>query len=83
VRSRDKHTFATQKRRLGLIVRTMGLIDARAKIGRANLAQNFPRLALAPRDEPRPRDRKAPGREAFQAEISRDQRPIAQSRPLA
>jgi IS5 family transposase len=45
VRSRVEHVFAAQKCRLGLIVRTIGLVRARAKIGLANLAYNFTRLA--------------------------------------
>lgn len=45
VRSRVEHVFATQKCRLGLVVRTVGLVRARIKIGLANLAYNFTRLA--------------------------------------
>ena len=45
VRSRVEHVFAAQKCRLGLIVRTVGMVRARAKIGMANLAYNFIRLA--------------------------------------
>jgi transposase, IS5 family len=45
VRSRVEHVFAAQKCRLGLIVRTVGMIRARVKIGLANLAYNFTRLA--------------------------------------
>src|SRR5271169_3951648 len=45
VRSRVEHVFAAQKCRLGLIVRTIGLVRARAKIGLANLAYNFTHLA--------------------------------------
>jgi IS5 family transposase len=45
VRSRVEHVFAAQKCRLGLIVRTVGIIRARAKIGMANLVYNFTRLA--------------------------------------
>ncbi len=44
VRSRVEHVFAVQKCRLGLIVRTIGMARARAKIGLANLAYNFTRL---------------------------------------
>ena len=35
---------AAQKCRLGLVVRTIGLVRAQAKIGLANLAYNFARL---------------------------------------
>jgi transposase, IS5 family len=45
VRSRVEHVFAAQKCRLGLIVRTLGMTRARVKIGLANLAYNFTRLA--------------------------------------
>ena len=45
VRSRVEHVFAAQKCRLGLVVRTVGMVRARVKIGRANLAYNFTRLA--------------------------------------
>jgi transposase, IS5 family len=45
VRSRVEHVFAAQKCRLGLVVRTIGMVRARVKIGLANLAYNFTRLA--------------------------------------
>ena len=45
VRSRIEHVFAAQKCRLGLLVRTVGMVRARVKIGLANLAYNFTRLA--------------------------------------
>ena len=45
VRSRVEHVFAAQKCRLGLVVRTVGIARARVKIGLANLAYNFARLA--------------------------------------
>jgi transposase, IS5 family len=45
VRSRVEHVFAAQKCRLGLVVRTIGMVRARGKIGLANLAYNFRRLA--------------------------------------
>lgn len=45
VRSRVEHVFAAQKCRLGLVVRTVGMTRARIKIGLANLAYNFSRLA--------------------------------------
>jgi transposase, IS5 family len=44
VRSRVEHVFAAQKCRLGLVVRTVGMVRARVKIGLANLAYNFTRL---------------------------------------
>jgi len=44
-RSRVEHVFAAQKCRLGLVVRTIGMVRARVKIGLANLAYNFTRLA--------------------------------------
>jgi hypothetical protein len=40
-----EHVFAGQKHRMGLIVRTIGIARARIKIGMANLAYNFQRLA--------------------------------------
>ena len=52
VRSRVEHVFAAQKCRLGLIVRTIGMVRAKAKIGLANLAYNFTRLTLAQRANP-------------------------------
>jgi transposase, IS5 family len=45
VRSRVEHVFAAQKCRLGLVVRTVGMGRAQIKIGLANLAYNFSRLA--------------------------------------
>ena len=45
VRSRVEHVFAAQKCRLGLIIRTVGIVRARVKIGLANLTYNFSRLA--------------------------------------
>jgi transposase, IS5 family len=45
VRSPVEHVFAAQKCRLGLIIRTVGIVRARVKIGLANLAYNFSRLA--------------------------------------
>jgi IS5 family transposase len=44
VRSRVEHVFATQKRRMGLLVRTIGLARATAKVTLANLAYNLSRL---------------------------------------
>jgi IS5 family transposase len=45
VRAAVEHVFAAQKQRLGLIIRTVGIARARAKIGLANLAYNFTRFA--------------------------------------
>lgn len=45
IRSAVEHVFAGQKHRMGLIVRTIGIARARIKIGMANLAYNFHRLA--------------------------------------
>ena len=45
VRSAVEHVFARQKHRMALFVRTIGLARARVKIGLANLAFNFTRLA--------------------------------------
>jgi len=45
VRARVEHVFAAQKCRLGLVVRTIGILRARVKIGLSNLAYNFTRLA--------------------------------------
>lgn len=45
VRSAIEHVFARQKHRMGLFVRTIGLARAKVKIGMANLAYNFTRLA--------------------------------------
>jgi len=44
VRSRVEHVFAAEKRRMGLVVRTVGLARATAKITLANLAYNMRRL---------------------------------------
>ena len=45
VRSAVEHVFAMQKSRMALTVRTIGIERARMKIGMANLAYNFKRLA--------------------------------------
>jgi hypothetical protein len=45
VRSRVEHVFAAQKHRMRLVVRTIGLARATAKITLANLAYNLSRLA--------------------------------------
>ena len=44
VRSRVEHVFAAQKRRMGLVVRTIGLARATARITLANLGYNLRRL---------------------------------------
>lgn len=45
VRAKVEHVFAAEKRRFDLVIRTIGLARARAKIALANLAYNFTRLA--------------------------------------
>jgi hypothetical protein len=45
VRAKVEHVFAAQKRRLQLVIHTVGLARAAAKITLANLAYNFTRLA--------------------------------------
>lgn len=45
VRAHVEHVFAAEKHRFKLIVRTIGLARAKAKIALANLAYNFTRLA--------------------------------------
>lgn len=45
IRSRVEHVFAAQKRRFDLVIRTIGLARATAKLALANLAYNFTRLA--------------------------------------
>jgi IS5 family transposase len=45
IRSSIEHVFAAQKYRKALFVRTIGIARAHAKIGMANLAHNFTRLA--------------------------------------
>ena len=44
VRSAVEHVFATQKHRMGLFIRTIGIERARVKIGLANIAFNFKRF---------------------------------------
>lgn len=44
VRSLVEHVFAAQKRRMGLVVRSIGLVRATARITLANLAYNMRRL---------------------------------------
>jgi IS5 family transposase len=45
IRSGIEHVFAAQKHRMALFVRTIGIARAQVKIGIANLAYNFSRLA--------------------------------------
>jgi hypothetical protein len=45
IRARVEHVFAEQKRRLGFVIRTVGLDRAMTKITLANLAFNMRRLA--------------------------------------
>ena len=45
VRAKVEHVFAAEKRRLHLVIRTIGQARATAKITLANLAYNFTRLA--------------------------------------
>lgn len=44
VRSTVEHVFAEQKARMGLFVRTIGIVRAQVKIGMANIAYNMRRL---------------------------------------
>jgi hypothetical protein len=44
VRSRIEHVFAQQKDRMDLFIRTIGLAQARLKIGLANLVYNMKRF---------------------------------------
>jgi IS5 family transposase len=52
VRSRIEHVFADQKSRMGLFVRTIGIVRARVKIGLANLVFNMKRLIWLERTVP-------------------------------
>ena len=45
IRASVEHVFAAQKRRFGLVIRTIGKVRATAKLALANLAYNFTRLA--------------------------------------
>jgi transposase, IS5 family len=45
IRSRVEHVFAAQKRRFDLVIRTIGLARATAKLALANIAYNVTRLA--------------------------------------
>ena len=44
VRSAVEHVFATQKHRMGLVIRIIGMERAKAKIGLVNIAFNFKRF---------------------------------------
>jgi IS5 family transposase len=44
IRSAVEHVFAHQKNRFGLIIRTIGIARAEAKLVLANIAYNFDRL---------------------------------------
>jgi transposase, IS5 family len=43
IRAAVEHVFARQKRTMGLVIRTIGLVRAQVKIGLANLAYNIKR----------------------------------------
>ncbi|CAO3425743.1 hypothetical protein [Azospirillum argentinense] len=45
VRSAVEHVFADQTARMGLFIRTIGLVRATVKIGLTNLAYKFRRLS--------------------------------------
>ena len=45
VRVAIEHVFAAQKCRLGLVIRSVGLARATARLGLANLVTNMTRLA--------------------------------------
>ena len=44
IRSRVEHVFAAQKRRFDLVIRTVGMARAKAKLALANLVTNMRRL---------------------------------------
>jgi hypothetical protein len=46
VRARVEHVFGHQKMRFGLVIRTIGLARAEAKLTLANIAYNFDRLVF-------------------------------------
>ena len=46
IRARVEHVFAQQKERMGLLIRTIGLARAKAKLTLANLAYNMKRLVF-------------------------------------
>ena len=45
IRSAVEHVVAAQKRRTGLVIRTIGIARARAKLALANITYNLSRLA--------------------------------------
>ena len=49
VRSRVEHVFATQKDKMDLFIRTIGIASATTKIGMANLVYNIRRLVFLDR----------------------------------
>jgi len=44
IRAKVEHVFAGQKHRMGLVVRTIGMVRATARIGLANIVYNMQRL---------------------------------------
>jgi len=44
IRAHVEHVFAGQKHRMGLVVRTIGMVRAKARIGLANIVYNMQRL---------------------------------------
>ncbi len=46
VRARVEHVFARQKDQMGLVIRTIGIARATAKVTLANLDYNMDRLAF-------------------------------------
>lgn len=46
IRAKVEHIFASQKDKMGLFIRTIGLSRAKVKIGLTNLAYNFNRLSF-------------------------------------
>lgn len=46
IRARIGHVFARQKDRMGLFIRTIGIVRAQTKITLANLAYNMDRLVF-------------------------------------
>jgi len=64
VRSVTEHVFATEKRRMGLIVRSIGLVRATTRITLANLPHNMHRLVWIEGRCATARPAQAPGRPA-------------------
>jgi hypothetical protein len=56
-----EHVFAEQKDRMGLFIRTVGIVRPKVKIGMANLVCNFKRLIFLQRTPPPESVRGAPG----------------------